>query len=268
MGENLDAITGNSSASDIVGNTVSEQSGEPVIEQEVSTEQEQETEHQVVDSHVSNEGADDWESEAKKFQSLYDKTKSDFDKAMPIINTLNSRPDIVKAVGSMLTSENGQPNGESSQNEVQVDDYDPWDAEFKPDSGSYKMRQGRINQEVRQQVEQELGAIKQQQAISNLKNQVKSDYKMNDSEASDFIEFVTKPRADHTIDDLQQLWKHTRQKQAGADKSSQNIEATRKTQQQPMPAGVLQGGEPRRKTSEQDIIDSVVSTAQKSRTQW
>ena len=268
MGENLDAITGNPSASDIVSNAVAEQSGEPVIEQEMSTEQGQEMEQQVANEGVSNEGASDWESEAKKFQSLYDKTKSDLDKAMPIINTLNSRPDIVQAVGSMLTSENGKPNGESSQKEVNVDDYDPWDAEFKPDSDSFKMRQGRINQEVRKQVEQELGAIKQQQAVTNLKNQVKSDYNMNDAEASDFIEFVTKPRADHTIDDLQQLWKSTRQKMAGADKSSQNIEATRKTQQQPMPAGVLQGGEPRRKTSEEDIIDSVVATAQQSRTQW
>ena len=91
---------------------------------------------------------------------------------------------------------------------------------------------------------------------------------MNDDEASDFIEFVTKPRADHTIADLQQLWKNTRQKEVGAGQSSQSIEATGKTQQQPMPAGVLQGGEPKRKTSEQDIIDSVVSTAQQGRTQW
>tara|TARA_R110002074_G_C12333515_1_gene648102 strand:- start:88 stop:894 length:807 start_codon:yes stop_codon:yes gene_type:complete len=268
MGENLNALTGSASAQDIVGDTVAEQSGEPVVEQEMSMEQGQEMEQQVADTNVSDEGADDWKSEAKKFQSLYDKTKSDLDKAMPIINTLNSRPDIVKAVGTMLTSENGEPNGKSSQNEVNVDDYDPWDAEYKPDSGSYKQRQGRINQEVRQQVEKELGAMKQEQAIGNLKSQVKTDYNMNDAEASDFIEFVTKPRADHTIDDLQQVWKHTRQKEVGANKSSQNIEATRKTQQQPMPAGVLQGGEPRRKTSEQDIIDSVVATAQKSRTQW
>ncbi len=91
MGENLNALTGNPSASDIVSNSVAEQSGEPVIEQETSTEQEQGMEQQVVNTNVSNEGADDWQSEAKKFQSLYDKTKSDLDKAMPIINTLNAK---------------------------------------------------------------------------------------------------------------------------------------------------------------------------------
>ena len=268
MGENLDALTGSKSAHDIVGETVEGQSGEPVVEQEMSTELEQEMGQPVADEILSEEGGMDWEVEAKKFQSLYDRTKSDLDKAMPIINTLTSRPDIVEAVGTMLTSENGEPNGNNSQKEVGVDDYDPWDAEFKPDSGSYQRHQGRINKEVRKQVEKELGGIKQAQAVDNLKSQMKSEYNMSDAETNDFIQFVTKPKADNTIDDLQTLWKNTRKRQAGTGMSNQNIEATRKTQQQPMPAGVLQGSEPKRKSSEDEVIEGVVAAAQRGRTQW
>ena len=111
MGENLNALTVNPAASDIVGTMVEEQGGEPVSEQETSMETEQEMEPSASQEGVSDEGAQDWETEAKKFQSLYDKTKSDLDKAMPIINTLTQRPDIVEAVGTMLTSESGESEG-------------------------------------------------------------------------------------------------------------------------------------------------------------
>lgn len=267
MGENLNALTGNPAASDIVGTMVEEQGGEPVSEQETSMETEQEMEPPASQEGVSDEGAQDWETEAKKFQSLYDKTKSDLDKAMPIINTLTQRPDIVEAVGTMLTSESRESEGSNSnQNEVTKEDYDPWDAGTEPNSVSYQHQQSRIDKRVDERMEQKMEGIRRKEAISELKGKMKSDYNMSDNEAGDFIEFVTKPKAEHTVDDLQQLWRITRGRVAG--EPSENIKVARETQKQPMPAGVLQGGEPARQSDEQAVIDGVVAAAKRGRTQW
>ena len=72
----------------------------------------------------------DWENETRKFQSMYDKQKSENDKMkrdmQHIANNINQRQPVVDNTSSLPE-----------------DEFNPWDAYYKPESASYKFRQQR-----------------------------------------------------------------------------------------------------------------------------
>ena len=205
----------------------------------------------------------DWENETKKFQSMYDKQKADYDSLQSQVqqmeplkqlqNVLESRPDVVEAIQERLQ---GKPttSNEAAQSDNQVDEssFDPWEAYYKPDSPSYKLRVGKEKALVNEAVSEQMAGIQSQVAMQNLKGELKSKYGMaDDSEIEEFINFAMTPRDQLPVDLLIDVYRQHYNKGVNAP-SSENIQAVANTQAMPKSAGVLQGGEPNVK-SEVDV---------------
>jgi len=221
-------------------------------------------------SVISDEGNEgqvdygtDWENETKKFQSMYDKQKADYDSLQSQVqqmeplkqlqNVLESRPDVVEAIQERLQ---GKPttSNEAAQSDNQVDEssFDPWEAYYKPDSPSYKLRVGKEKALVNEAVSEQMAGIQSQVAMQNLKGELKSKYGMaDDSEIEEFINFAMTPRDQLPVDLLIDVYRQHYNKGVNAP-SSENIQAVTNTQAMPKSAGVLQGGEPNVK-SEVDV---------------
>ena len=120
-----------------------------VVSKEVSVDENMEAEGEGVvrtPSVITDEGNEeqidygtDWENETKKFQSMYDKQKAEYDSLQSQVqqmeplkqlqNVLESRPDVVEAIQERLQ---GKPttSNETIQPDNQVDEssFDPWEA--------------------------------------------------------------------------------------------------------------------------------------------
>ena len=205
----------------------------------------------------------DWENETKKFQSMYDRQKAEYDSLQSQVqqmeplkqlqNVLESRPDIVQTIQEKLQ---GKPikNNETIQPDNQVDEasFDPWEAYYKTDSPSFKLREEKETALVNKAVTEQMAGIQSQVAMQNLKGELKSKYGMeNDSEINEFIDFAMTPRDQLPVDFLINVYRQFYNKGVNAP-SSENIQAVTNTQAMPKSAGVLQGGEPSVK-SEVDV---------------
>ena len=205
----------------------------------------------------------DWENETKKFQSMYDKQKAEYDSLQSQVqqmeplkqlqNVLESRPDVVEAIQERLQ---GKPttSNETIQPDNQVDEssFDPWEAYYKPDSPSYKLRVEKEKALVNEAVTEQMAGIQSQVAMQNLKGELKSKYGMaDDSEIEEFINFAMTPRDQLPVELLLNVYRQHYNKGVNAP-SSENIQAVANTQAMPKSAGVLQGGEPSVK-SEVDV---------------
>ena len=244
-----------------------------VVSKEVSVDENMEAEGEGVvrtPSVITDEGNEeqidygtDWENETKKFQSMYDKQKAEYDSLQSQVqqmeplkqlqNVLESRPDVVEAIQERLQ---GKPtiSNETIQPDNQVDEssFDPWEAYYKPDSPSYKLRVEKEKALVNEAVTEQMAGIQSQVAMQNLKGELKSKYGMeDDSEIEEFINFAMTPRDQLPVELLLNVYRQHYNKGVNAP-SSENIQAVANTQAMPKSAGVLQGGEPSVK-SEVDV---------------
>ena len=220
----------------------------------------------IITDEGNEEGVDygtDWENETRKFQSMYDKQKAEYDSLQSQVNqleplkqlqnVLESRPDVVQAIQERLE---GKPtsNNETIQPDNQVDEssFDPWEAYYKPDSPSYKLRVEKEKALVNEAVSEQMAGIQRQVAMQNLKSELKSKYGMeDDTEIDEFINFAMSPRDQLPVELLINVYRQHYNKGVNAP-SSENIQAVANTQAMPKSAGVLQGGEPNVK-SEVDV---------------
>jgi hypothetical protein len=221
-------------------------------------------------SEITAEGVEDevdygtdWEVESKKFQSMYDRQKSDFDALQSQVqqleplkqlqSVLESRPDIVKDIQRKLESKPTNNNEQnSSESSLDENSFDPWEAYYKPDSPSYKLRVEKEKALVNEAVSEQMAGIQSQVAMQNLKSELKSKYNMtDDNEIDQFINFAMTPREQLPVDFLINVYKQFYNKGTNAP-SSENIQAVADAQAMPKSAGVLQGGDPQVK-SEVDV---------------
>ena len=107
----------------------------------------------------------DWENETRKFQSMYDKQKSENDKMKQdmqhIANNINQRQPVVDNTSSLPE-----------------DEFNPWDAYYKPESASYKFRQQREQEVVNQAIGQQNAQMQEQMLINNTMNELRGVHKM------------------------------------------------------------------------------------------
>ena len=127
----------------------------------------QQTEGQVTEEPISQgeqheDASSDWENETNKFHSMYDKRDADYrrlegevDQYRKLGEMLKNRPDVVDVMRNKLS---GEPGNSTKKNEPKLEEgsFDPWEAYYKPDSDSYKMRvkesQKMVNSAVGQQM--------------------------------------------------------------------------------------------------------------------
>ncbi len=195
-------------------------------------------------SGQQQESSNDWESQAKYFQSEKDKlhaenqTLKQYEK---VGRMLESRPDIVKEVTSML--QGGQPS-QQEQIVLDKDEFDPWEAYNDPSSKSYKFRQQELQDSINGAVQESVQGIQKQVGMSNLQNELKSKG-LGQEEINSFMEFADKNPAEYGIDGAINMWRAVTQ---GSEAQGQNqanpLDSIRQNQQVPQQAGILNGQQP------------------------
>ena len=219
----------------------------------------------------------DWENETRKFQSMYDKQKADYDNLKAqyedlapmndLRKVLDERPDVVEMMQNKLQNQGTQQTVQPQQDDSQIVDessFDPWEAYYKTDSPSYKMRMSQEKALVDEAVGKHMSQLQGQVAMQNLRNELSSNYDMKDEkDVSEFIEFATTPRDQLPIDLLIDVYRKYYNK--SSDVTSPNMEAVKATQNMPKSAGILQGGELPRKNEQESAWDRILQAGQAGR---
>jgi len=204
----------------------------------------------------------DYESEAKKFQSMYDRAQSENQKLSrlePLAQLLETRPDLVQKLQDGIANQQSAPE---SQPGLSEDDFNPWEAFTKPGSQS--------NQYVSTQMQQMAGEMiqnamaeqqRQMQAdmyLNNTMSTLRDTYKMSDNDIKEFMEFSTQPTERVGLGNLVKLWRDVN---GNSVANNDTVEAVSAAKQAPRTAGVLQGQAPESPKTDQDKVwDSIMST--------
>ena len=211
----------------------------------------------------------EWEIEARKFQSMYDRTQAENDKLKrlePLGDLLESRPDLVDVLQKNL---NGQPQPQQPQQETQqglpAEDFNPWDAYYNPESPSFKFRMNQDVQMMNNVVNNALGEQKRQMTeeitYNNTVNELRNTYKMSDGDINEFMGFVTQPKEQVGLSNLVKLYRDVNKKGNAPD----TAQAVKAAQNQPRTAGVLQGGAPSSpKSEENQVWDNIVNAGSRN----
>ena len=175
-----------------------------VVEQDTSTGQEAYQESTPEMGEVVEAAPDmgtDWESETKKFQSMYDRSQSEvgrLKKLEPIGELLESRPDLVQVLQDKIVNPDG---GSEQKAQLDENDFNPWDAYYKPDSPSYKHRVekeqetvGSAVNQIRNEFAQREAQAQQRQFLNTTVNELKSKHNMNDEQVNHFLEWSAQPK--------------------------------------------------------------------------
>lgn len=208
----------------------------------------------------------DYEGEIRKFQSLYDKTQAEnqklggrvkeLEKYKPVVDLLESRPDLV---GMIQDNISGEGKKESQPAE---DEFNPWDAFYKPESPSYKMRQKDQQNMVDSAVGRHMAAMQEQMFMTNLQNDLKSKYKFTDDQAGRFLNFFSQPKENLSLETLVDVFLKTENETTARPNSS--IDAVRANKQSPRSPGVIQGQQPATKSGEDKIWDQVIKAGSRT----
>jgi len=199
---------------------------------------------------IADSSSDD-PSEVRKFQSMYDRAEAELGKLRPVAKLFQDNPELVDVVRNHLTGGKGQ---DKEQIQVKSEDFNPWEAYTNPNSDSYKVRQQEIDSAVDDKMKAYMGRLEQQRQQDTLKFQVQSDYNLNNQEATEFVDFVTRPKETLPLDTLFKVWKGD----TPASKSQQNIDSVRKAQEKPKSAGLIQGGQPEAPKADDDMWSRIM----------
>ena len=192
----------------------------------------------------------DWESEARKFQGLYDKAQSENDKYKDVMTSLAEKQLQEQGYGD------GVNQNSSSEPSLSEDEFNPWDAYYKPDSASYKYRVSQEQRSVSEAVNNQLGQMNEQIMINNTVSELKNKYKLNENEVNQFMEFATRPTEQLSLDTLVKVWRGS----TGNVKRPEvrnSVEAAKAAKQAPRSPGALQGAPPAVKDEFDEMWDGV-----------
>ena len=210
----------------------------------------------------SQSNDDNWESQAKYFQSEKDKLQAEnqkLSKYKEIGQFLESRPDIVNDIVSKAGD--GQPV-QQSNNVKTPDDFDPWEAYNDPSSASYKFRMQEMQNAISNSVNNATQGIRENVNKTELSSQL-SSRGMNQADIDSFMNFASKHPSEYGLDNVIKMWQSVEQ---GVTASNNNpLDKVRDVQSQPQPTGVLQGERPQGLKSDDDSMwDSVMKAGSRN----
>jgi len=208
-----------------------------------------------VDTQESS--TENWEEQAKYFQSEKDKLSAENQKLKQyeeVGKFLESRPDVVQAIAAQA---GGQPEAQP-QVALKPDEFDPWEAYNDPTSACYQYRMQEMQQTVNNAVGQATEGIRQVTGRTQLQSQLSSQG-MNEQEINSFMEFADKHPSEYGLENVIKMWKAV--SQAPAQSHNDNpLDQVRNVQSQPQPTGVLAGERPRGPKSDNDSMwDNIVN---------
>ena len=209
----------------------------------------------------------DYEAEAKKFQSMYDRSQAEnarLQQGAQILQLLEQRPDLVQVLEDGIAGNRTQQQPEQT---VGKDDFNPWDAFTDENSESGRYVNNKIENMVQQRLQSALSQQQQQiqaeMQMQNTVNELRGTYKMSDGDIQEFLQFTTQPKERVGLNNLVKLW----QMQNGQSVANNDtMEAVTAAQQAPRTAGVLQGEPPMPKKNDTDnMFDSIMATSSSGR---
>ena len=199
----------------------------------------------------------DWQKEAKKFQSMYDKAVTDkkhLDQYKPLVNLLEQRPDLVETLRDKIVGNNGEENkAETAQ--LNEDDFNPWDAYNKPGSKSYDFRVKEEEARISNAVNNAMRGQEQKQFVAQTVNKLENQFGMNKDEVQEFMQFAQQPKDNVPLDNLVKLFKMNK-----GDYKEPVIQKP-DTSNQARTAGVLQGGSVPSKSEQDGMWDQILNAA-------
>jgi len=210
--------------------------------QELSGEQEvQETQEMQQEETVE---ASPLEDEVKKWQSMYDKAQADNTKMQTALTDyLNSQQQTQQ-----------QPQQQAPQ--ITEDEFNPWDAYYKPESPSYKMRVHSESNLVHSVLDNEIQRLEGNMAMSNTRNELRQSHNMNDNDINEFMEFISQPKDSVPVSALVKLWRDTN----GRNGQAPNVAIPQTKQQAPRTAGTQSNQGPTRKSDASKVWDQIMSS--------
>jgi len=210
----------------------------------------------------------EWEVEARKFQSMYDRTQAENDKLRklePLGDLLESRPDLVDVLQKNINGQPQQQPQQEAQQGLPAEDFNPWDAYYNAESPSFKFRMNQDVQMMNNVVSNALGEQKRQMTeeitYNNTVNELRNTYKFSDNDVQEFMGFVTQPKEQVGLSNLVKLYRDVNKK----GNAPETAQAVRAAQNQPRTAGVLQGGSPSSPKSEENKMwDNIVNAGSRN----
>ena len=205
------------------------------------------------------------ESESRKFQSMYDRSQAelqDLKKYEPLVNLLESRPDLVKTLQDGIS----QPQGkQESSPGIGKDEFNPWDAFTEDNSASSQHVKNKIesmvNERVSKQAAKQQAQMQTEMHLNNTVNELRNTYKMSDTEIKGFLEFTTQPKEAVGIGNLVKLYRDV---SGVGQTNTDTVSAVRAAQDAPRSAGVLQGQPAKTKNDADKMWDSIMGAGGRS----
>jgi hypothetical protein len=195
------------------------------------------------------------EDDARKFQSMYDKSEAELNKLRPVAQLFQDNPELVNIVRDHLS---GGKEQEKEQIKLTEEEFNPWDAYTNPNSPSFQLRKNEIDTAVSSRMNDYMSKLDAQRAVDNLEYRAQNDFNLSRDEAKEFVDFVTKPKEKLPLDTLFNVWNA---KEGTQLKKSDNIKSVKNTQQKPKSAGLIQGGEPPQPSDEDSMWENIMSAS-------
>jgi hypothetical protein len=211
----------------------------------------------------------EWEVEARKFQSMYDKSTAENEKLRkfePLGQLLEQRPDLVNMLQENINApQQPQQQQQQGQPALKPEDFNPWDAYYSPESPSFKFRLNQEMQLAKDVVDNAMAQQKRQMqeeiTYNNTVNELRNTYKFSDGDVQEFMGFVTQPKESVGLSNLVKLFRDVKIK----GNAPETAQAVQNAQQQPRTAGVLQGGAPSSpKSTENQVWDNIVNAGSRT----
>ncbi len=203
------------------------------------------------------ESNNDWESQAKYFQSEKDKLHAENQKLKDyekVGKLLESRPDIVQTISGMV--QGGQP-AETERVALDKDEFDPWEAYNDPASKSYKFRQQELQDSINTAVQSQVAGVQKEVGMTKLQGELAAKG-LTPEEITSFVEFASKNPAEYGVDGAINMWRSVTQEQPAQDNAGNPLDSVRQNQAVPQQAGVLSGEQPVRKSEKDSMWEGIV----------
>jgi hypothetical protein len=236
---------------DIIASVVEDQNDGQLDQQEVGQDE------GTIQQENSTE---DWESQAKYYQSEKDKLhveNQQLKQYEKVGKFLESRPDLVQNI----MSEVGQPNAQPQRVTLKPDEFDPWEAYNDPSSASYKFRMQELQETINGAVDQAVGGLKAQQGRTSLRTDL-ANKGLSEEDQNSFFEFADKHPSEYGLDNVLKMWRAV--SQSPDSKVENPLDQIRENQTNPQAAGVLQGSQPEKKSETDLVWDSVMNAGKRS----
>ncbi len=215
------------------------------------------------ESKAQNEGtSNDWESQAKYFQSEKDKLHSENQKLKQyeqVGKLLESRPDIVQTISGMV--QGGQP-AQPERIVMDKDEFDPWEAYNDPASKSYKFRQQELQDSINTAVQAQVAGVQKEVGMSKLQNELAAKG-LTPDEINSFVNFASKNPAEYGVDGAINMWRAVTGEPA-KDENGNPLDIVRQNQAVPQQAGILSGEQPVRKSDDEAVWEGILKAGSRA----